>query len=95
MIDLNLELDYRKEPYQLVRNSKIYILDEKGLEDYYSKNHITHKFLSKFHPKIIEHINKMSASSIPQKGDTIIVKKHSLNKNLPDIKIEKKLNLNS
>jgi hypothetical protein len=95
MIDLNLQLDYKSEPYQIVRKSKIYTLDEKGLENYYSKDHITHKFLSKFHPKIMEHIkNKLFLDSFPSQEQKKISRNRKCT-DLPKIQTaEKKKNSN-
>jgi hypothetical protein len=60
MIDLNLKLSFQKEPYDHIRYHTIFPLSSEGLKEYHSKDHITHKFVSKFHPKIMEYVNLMS-----------------------------------
>ncbi len=91
MIDLNLRLDYKKEPYQHLGNQKIFTLNEKGLEDYHSKEHITHKYLSRFHPKVMEYVRIMSQD--PHEEKTLKLKKQILN--LPKIINSKKSNSGS
>ena len=60
MIDLNNTLDYKFNIYDKNNNYRIYSLNEKGFKDYISYDHITHKYLSKFNPKIIEYVYKNS-----------------------------------
>ncbi len=80
MIDLNLGLDYKKEPYlKGSSRHKIFVLDDKGLEEYCSKDHITHKFLSKFNPKIMEYVRIMS---IDKNEESSSLNKPNILKNL-------------
>lgn len=60
MIDLNLQLPYEKKPHDHIGNVKIFRLAKEGVDEYYHKEHITHKFISRFHPKIMDYVQRNS-----------------------------------
>jgi hypothetical protein len=83
MIDLNAQLSYQTKPYDHLGTHTIYALSSEGLNSYQNdKEHITHKYLSRFHPKIMkyvyEHSNDQQESVLNKKkikNDNVISKK--------------------
>jgi hypothetical protein len=64
MIDLNAHLSYQTKPYDNLGTHKIFALSDEGLNHYqYDKEHITYKYLSKFHPKIMKYVNESCMDS--------------------------------
>lgn len=59
MFDYN-KYTYHEKPFEQMRNHAVYNLDNKGFEEYMSKDGFTHKYLDKFHPKVMDHIFRNS-----------------------------------
>jgi len=82
MIDLNLHLPYEKKPREQTGNVKIFTLDKEGVNEYFDKEHITHKFISRFHPKIMDYIHK---NSIDPPEENHFKSEKSSKQNLPKL----------
>jgi len=90
MLDLNLQLTYEKKPCNQTGNVKIYTLANEGIKEYFDKEHITHKFISRFHPKIMEYIHK---NSLDTPEEINIKTEKSSKQNLPKLIITSVNNL--